>query len=105
MRYDYLCKGKCKKVVEVEKKMADPDPAVCPFCNSKKITRYWGPASIPGVLYPGRPIWTYNDTKKYKTFRQNGGTLKKVNSKHGDLGAWHTDAEIAPEPKKKGRKK
>lgn len=103
MRYDYDCKGKCKSIIEIEKKMIDPAPVKCPVCGSKKFTRIY---SVPNLLYPGRPIHTYNDTKKYKTFRQNGGPLKKVDlSKHGDLGSWHTDADVAPEPKKKGKKK
>ena len=101
MIYEYYCHGKCKRVIEYEKKMADPDPVKCPFCKSKKFERKY---SIPNILYPGRPIWTYNDVKKYKTFNTNGGPKKKVDSKHGDLGAWHTDAEAAP-PEKKGTKK
>lgn len=103
MIYEFLCKGKCKGVIEVEKKMSDPNPTRCPFCNSTKFERHFSPLNI---IYPGRPIWTYNDVKKYKTFRENGGPLKKVDpSKHGDMGALHTGADNAPEPKKKKGKK
>lgn len=101
MIYEFFCE-KCNKVIEFEKRMADPNPARCPICKSKKFTRYFSAQSVPSLLYPGRPIWTYSDTKKYKTFRQNGGPLMKVDpSKHGDLGAWHTSAEPATEPKKR----
>lgn len=104
MRYDFYCAGKCKATVEIEKKMADPDPAECPECGSKKFARQY--TADFAIMYPGRPIWTYNDTKKYKTMRQNGGDLKKVDpGKHGDLGSWHTDAETAPDPKKKKPRK
>lgn len=80
--------------------MIDPDPSRCPFCKSKKIQRIYQPVAL---IYPGRPIWTYSDTKKYKTMTQDGKTFKVDPSKHGDLGAWHTDAQVAPK-KKKGRK-
>lgn len=108
MIYEYLCGGKCKKVITVEKRMTDPSPEKCPVCNSKKFERYFSPESAPVIMNAGRPIWTYNDVKKYKTFRQNGGPLQKVDpTKHGDMGAQYTDAELAPEPKKKrkGKKK
>lgn len=107
MRYEYFCSN-CDMVYEIEKKMADPNPAKCPICESDKFERYFSAESLPSVIYPGRPIWTYSDVKRYKTFRQNGGPLQKVDlTKHGDLGAWHTDAAQAPEPKKKkkGKKK
>ena len=103
MRYDFFC-AKCKKVIEIEKRMSESNPIACPICKSNKFTRHFG--SAPAVIYANRPIWTYNDCKKYKTFRQNGGPLQKVDpGKHGDLGAWNTDAERAPEKKKKKRVK
>lgn len=106
MIYYFTCAGKCKGRVAIEKKMNDPDPVKCPLCRSKKFERYYGPETVPNVIYAGRPVWTYNDTKKYKTFRQDGGPLMKVDpSKHGDLASWHSDAEIAPEPKKKKKKR
>lgn len=105
MRYEYCC-SKCKTIFEIDKKMGDPDPVKCLACKKKGgVERYFSPDGLPSIIYPGRPIHTYNDTKKYKTFRQNGGPLKKVDpSKHGDLGSWHSDAETAPEPKKKKKK-
>jgi putative FmdB family regulatory protein len=102
MIYEYQCKT-CEEVFEVEKRMLDPSPEICPICGGNEIERFW--SSSPAILFANRPIWTYNDVKKYKTFRQDGGQLKKVNpAKHGDMGAWHTDAEIAPEKKKKKKK-
>ena len=104
MRYEYVC-GKCSTVFEVEKKMSDPDPKKCPNCKGKKIERYFSPGGLPSIIYAGRPIWTYNDSRKYKTFRQNGGPLKKMDpAKLGDLGSWHADAEAATEKPKKKRK-
>jgi putative FmdB family regulatory protein len=99
MRYDYECK-ECESVFEVEKSIKDPPPAECPKCKSKNVERHFGPADAPPVIYAGRPIWTYNDSKKYKQCSQNGGPARKIDpSKHGDLGSWHCPGEMV-NPKK-----
>lgn len=86
--------------------MSAPHPTKCPQCSKNKLERYYGDgkgnASIPAVLYPGRPAHTYNDVKPFKTMSSNGGQKMIVDpSKHGDLGSWHTDVKPAPKPKKK----
>jgi putative FmdB family regulatory protein len=104
MKYDYICQ-KCQKVFEIEKKLTDPPPSQCPHCRSKKIERHFSSDSMPAILYPNRPPWTYREALKYKTARWNGGPLTKIDpKKHGDLGSWNSPGEVVPE-KKKGKRK
>ena len=88
--YDFHC-FKCNVIFEVTKKMMDPNPEKCPACSSKKIERYY-PGNVPNFAIGNRPIWTYNDAKKYKTCSTGGKNKKKIDpSKHGDLGSQYCE--------------
>lgn len=103
MLYDYkCCNPKCGIVFEVDKAMSAPDPKSCPKCRKRKVERYFQPSTIPGVTYANRPPWTYNGAKGYKTAKHNDGPRIEINSNHGDLGSWHCDAKVVPEPPKGG---
>lgn len=94
MRYNYKC-AECDACFEVEKGIKDPPPSSCPKCGATKVERSFGPDDAPSILYKGRPIWTYNDAKKYKTCSQDGGPVRRVDpSKHGDLASWNSPGEI-----------
>lgn len=98
MRYDYECR-KCEIVFEIEKRMSDPAPS-CPKCGGE-TERHFGPEDSPPLIYAGRPVWTYNDAKKYKQCSMDGGPVTKIDpGKHGDLGSWHSPGPIV----KKGKK-
>lgn len=100
MRYDYEC-TECKVVFEVEKGIKDPPPSRCPKCGSSKVQRHFSAADAPPILYKGRPIWTYNDSKKYKQCSQDGGPVRKIDpNKHGDLASWNSPGEVVPKTKK-----
>jgi len=107
MRYDYICKD-CRLVFEVEKPMAAPPPGSCPKCGSRDIDRHFSADALPMVLYANRPIWTYNDARKYKTCRMDDGPRLAIDpGKHGDLGSWHCPGQVVPltqADKKKVRK-
>lgn len=101
MLYEYKC-SKCSKIIELEKSIKDDHPTECPHCKKQGLERHFSSESNPVVLYPGRPIWTYKEVKKFKQMSKDGGPAYKVDpSKHGDLGAWHSGAELAPPKKKK----
>lgn len=98
MKYDFIC-TKCKKLFEYEKSIKAPNPC-CIFCEGK-VERFFSGDDVPTVVYPNRPPWTYNDSKKYKNARWNGGPLTKIDpSKHGDIGAWHCPGNVIKEKKK-----
>jgi putative FmdB family regulatory protein len=100
MRYDYEC-TECKTVFEIEKRMTAPPPSVCPKCGSGKIQRHFSPADCPPIIYANRPVWTYNDAKKYKQCSQNGSPARKIDpNKHGDLASWNSPGELV-NPKNK----
>lgn len=80
--YDYQC-GDCDLTFEVEKPMSAPHPDMCPECGGENVVRYWFQA--PSIGFPGRPIWTYNDCKKYKTATHEGVTVKVDPTKQGGL--------------------
>lgn len=82
MRYDYQCKG-CEEVFEIEKGMNDPSPDRCPLCGHGELARYWGRESVPNIVMPGRPPWTYKECLKYKTATFDGVTVKVDPNKHG----------------------
>lgn len=100
-KYDYICE-KCKKIFEIEKKMADPDPKKCPHCKGKKVERYFGKDSVPTVGYGDRPPWTYKESKKFKTAIYKDKEFKIDPNKHGDIASWNSPGEyIGPKKKKK----
>jgi len=94
MRYDYTCRD-CELVFEIEKGIKDPPPDKCPKCGSKKVERHFGPQDSPAVVYANRPVWTYNDCKRYKQCSQDGGPVHKIDpGKHGDLGSWNSPGPV-----------
>jgi len=101
MLYEYKCQ-RCSKFIEIEKSIKEPHPTKCPFCHKKALERHFASGSSPAIHYAGRPGWTYNDIKRYKNMRIDGGqTLKIDPGKHGDLGSWNCNAEPDVSDKKK----
>jgi putative FmdB family regulatory protein len=88
MRYDYFC-PKCG-IIELEKRMSDPEFKKCPVCGSE-VARHYG---IPGILYADRPPWTYKEARKYKTAKWKGRETKIDPAKHGDIGSWNSPGEL-----------
>ena len=76
--------------------MKAPHPSACPLCNEEGgVERIFEPTNI---TYANRPPWTYNDFVKYKTCSHNDGPRMKIDpSKHGDMAAWNSPGELAPE--------
>ena len=97
MRYDYSC-PKCG-LLELEKKMSDPEFEKCPDCGSKLERRY-GAGGTPGILYTDRPPWTYPEARKYKTAKFKGRETRIDPRKHGDLGSWNSPGELIKKERK-----
>lgn len=49
--FDFKC-IKCNEVVELNKKINEPDPLKCPKCGKNALERTWTKA--PGVEYKGK---------------------------------------------------
>jgi hypothetical protein len=96
MVFTYLCHH-CKASWRVEKSILAPAPSACPKCQSADIDRDYAADGKPSVIYVGRPVWTYNDARRFKDCRVNGGPRTRIDpSRHGDLGSWNSPGEVIP---------